>query len=82
MQPALVANTPASSAPPAALNPTLAGLASTALRQREMYRQAMAALRAGRNDEFESLTERLTDYPLYPYLKLQDYAQHMYLLKT
>lgn len=77
VQPALVANTPASSAPPAALNPTLAGLASTALRQREMYRQAMAALRAGRNDEFESLTERLTDYPLYPYLKLQDYAQHM-----
>lgn len=45
--------------------------------QRAMYQQALAAKKANRIDEFKSLTRRLKDYPLYPYLKLQEYSLHL-----
>ncbi|MCY3542003.1 MAG: transglycosylase SLT domain-containing protein [Gammaproteobacteria bacterium] len=36
--------------------------------QREQYKQAKNALKAGRASEFQQLKKELTDYPLYPYL--------------
>jgi soluble lytic murein transglycosylase len=39
--------------------------------QRELYAQARAALAGGRTAELEALKDRLTDYPLLPYLQYQ-----------
>lgn len=50
---------------------------ASVIQQRAIYKQALAARKANRLDEFKSLTERLKDYPLYPYLKLQEYALHL-----
>ena len=36
--------------------------------QRELYQQAKSVLKAGRSSEFQQLKNKLTDYPLYPYL--------------
>ncbi|CBL46360.1 Soluble lytic murein transglycosylase [gamma proteobacterium HdN1] len=59
------------------MDPTLASLASTAIHQREQYRQALAALRDNRIEDFQRITARLQDYPLYPYLELQEFALHL-----
>lgn len=46
-------------------------------KQRAMYQQALAAKKANRLEEFKSLTAQLKAYPLYPYLKVQEYALHL-----
>ncbi len=41
-------------------------------RQRVMYRDALAALRSGDRQPWLRTRDRLRDYPLYPYLELED----------
>lgn len=72
----LTFSTSAFSAPTQAANSSQAS-AATYTQQRALYRQALAARKANRIEEFKSLTRRLQDYPLYPYLKLQEYALHL-----
>ena len=45
--------------------------------QREQYQQAKSALKAGRNNEFQQLKNKLTDYPLYPYLLYNEALKRM-----
>lgn len=41
-------------------------------RQRVLYRDSLAALRAGNRQPFLRARPDLLDYPLYPYLELED----------
>ncbi|WP_304638455.1 transglycosylase SLT domain-containing protein [Pseudomonas sp.] len=43
--------------------------------QRLSYDQAMAALKAGQMERYRSLKSGLTDYPLYPYLLLEELSR-------
>ncbi|MXZ56216.1 MAG: transglycosylase SLT domain-containing protein [Gammaproteobacteria bacterium] len=45
--------------------------------QRELYQQAKSAFKAGRNSEFQQLKNKLTDYPLYPYLLYNEALKRM-----
>ncbi|MEH6502020.1 MAG: hypothetical protein V7751_21805, partial [Pseudoalteromonas distincta] len=45
------------------------------LQQRQQYDQAMAALKGGQMQRYESLKGQLRDYPLYPYLLLEALQQ-------
>lgn len=55
---------------------TLSSLPATAdtrlQAQRQSYDQAMSALKSGQYDRYQSLKRNLTDYPLYPYLLLEE----------
>ncbi|HDZ57538.1 MAG TPA: lytic murein transglycosylase [Pseudomonas xinjiangensis] len=42
------------------------------LAQRQSFDQAMAALKAGKTERYQSLKQGLADYPLYPYLLLEE----------
>lgn len=53
------------------------GNTATYTQQRALYKQALAARKSNRIAEFKSLTARLKDYPLYPYLKVQEYSLHL-----
>ncbi len=57
-----------------------AGAAADIAEQRQQYREALAALRAQRNDEFAKLAAGLRDYPLYPYLEYHDLRRRIYQL--
>lgn len=45
--------------------------------QRDLYKQAKSALQAGRSTEFQQLKNKLTDYPLYPYLLYNEALKRM-----
>ena len=45
--------------------------------QRQLYRNALAALSDGRLDAFQAAKARLADYPLYPYLDYADHARRL-----
>lgn len=45
--------------------------------QRELYQQAKRALKEGSNNEFQQLKNKLTDYPLYPYLLYNEALKSM-----
>ena len=46
--------------------------ASTLTQQRQMYMDARHALATGKHNKFTMLSERLKDYPLYPYLQYEE----------
>ena len=50
-------------------------LQADTLQQRQQYDQAMAALKGGQMQRYESLKGQLRDYPLYPYLLLEALKQ-------
>lgn len=74
-----------STAPLKALSAVLlAGLLSISLplqadiqQQRQIYDQAMAALKADQQQRYQSLLPALRDYPLYPYLLLESLQQRI-----
>ncbi|MGI9302422.1 MAG: hypothetical protein ACR2RB_06915, partial [Gammaproteobacteria bacterium] len=45
--------------------------------QRAAYKQALAAVGAGNQRRFQTLTRSLADYPLYPYLLLEDLRRRL-----
>ncbi|PCC98650.1 transglycosylase SLT domain-containing protein [Halopseudomonas pelagia] len=50
-------------------------LQADTLQQRQQYDQAMAALKGGQMQRYETLKNQLRDYPLYPYLLLEALQQ-------